>query len=180
MSTSIRTQVTGKEAREQLKLQIAEYMAQKPESTRTAHSWMKRLEVASAGIIIAAFIFAVYISINWASVPVTAIPAAWFLFVASMLPTLGLFGLHTLLAKAFPTAVLPGRPARFITGSRAVRTGWFLVLSSVVGAVIWGYLTFRIWTSDYASMGTILGIVIGVGIVVQLVYSIYARIAQSR
>jgi hypothetical protein len=179
MINNVQKTIAYNEARESLKLQLAQYLAQQPESTHAVHSWMKRLEVASLGIIIAAFIFALYISFKWASVPVTAIPAAWFLFVASVLPTLMLFGVHVLLVKAFPTVVLPGRPNRFVVGSQAMKTGWFLILSSVVSAVIWGYLTFKIWTSDYATMGAILGIVIGVGIIVQLIYTLYGKISKS-
>jgi len=180
MKTNVRKIAIDKEAREHLKLQLAEYLAQQPKSTQSAHKSMKRLEVASLAIIAAAFIFALIVSIKWASVPVTAIPASWFLFVASVLPTLLLLGVHAILVKAFPTAVLPGKPNRFVTGDKAVRTGWFLILSSVVGAAIWGYLTFKIWTSDYATMGVILGVVLGVGITATFIASIIQTISRRR
>ena len=180
MTTNVQRFVTDKEAREHLKLQITEYLAQQPESAKSIHKWMKRLEVMSLAFIIAAFIFALTVSIQWASVPVTAIPAAWFLFVASVLPTLMLFGLHAILLKAFPTVVLPGKPSKFVTGDKAVGTGWFFILSSLVGLVIWGYLAFKIWTSDYATMGVILGVVIGVGITATFIASIVQTIYRRR
>lgn len=180
MTANVQKFATDKEARAQVKLQIAEYMAQQPESTRSADKWMKRLEVASLAIYIGTFVNALIISIRWESVPVATIPAAWFLFVASALPTLLLFGVHAILVKAFPTVVLFGRPSRFVTGAQAVRTGWLLIVSSLIGAAVWGYLTYRIWTSDYATMGAILGVVIGVGITIQLIYTVYSKISKSR
>lgn len=180
MTANVQEFATDKEARENLKLQLAQYLAQQPESTQSADKWMRRLEAASVAIIVAAFIFALIVSIRWESVPVTAIPAAWFLFVASALPLLLLFGVHAVLVKAFPTVVLPGKPNQFVTGDKAVRTGWFLILSSLVSAVVWGYLTFKIWTTDYATMGGILFVVIGVGMTATLIASIFRAISRRR
>jgi hypothetical protein len=179
-TTNVRKLSPEQEARQQLKSQLAQYLAQKPRSALATHTWMKRLEVASLGFIAAAFIFALIVSFKWMSVPVTAIPAAWFLFVASVLPTLMLFGIHAILLKAFPTVVLPGKPNKFVTGDKAVGTGWFFILSSVIGLLIWGYLTFKIWTSDYATMGGILFVVISVGMAATFLASIAQSILRRR
>jgi hypothetical protein len=62
MTTNIQKIATDKEAKEQLKAQLAGYLAQAPESTRSAHMWMKRVDTAWLGIVIAAFGVALYSS----------------------------------------------------------------------------------------------------------------------
>ena len=101
-------QLSDKELREQTRQQLAQYLAQQPESTLTAHKWMSRLEAAAIGIIAATFILALVVSFKWASIPVITIPAAWFLFAASAGPLLVIVGAHSLILKASP----PGRRLR--------------------------------------------------------------------
>ena len=80
MTTNVQKFATDKESREQLKAQLADYLAQAPESTRSAHTWMKRVDIAGLGIVIAAFAVALYGSFTWASVNPSMIPVAWFFF----------------------------------------------------------------------------------------------------
>src|SRR4030067_2960506 len=54
--------------REDLKLRLATHLEQQPGSTQAWHIWMKRLMVAGVGIIVAAFIAAMYVSLTWRSI----------------------------------------------------------------------------------------------------------------
>ena len=134
MTTNVQEFATGKEAREHLKLQLAQYLEQQPESTQSLHRWMKRLEAASVGIIAAAFIVALYVSVAWKSVPPMVIPIAWFFFAASAAPAMVLVGLHAVILRAFPPIVWPGKPPKFVTGSGAVWTGSAFILLALVVA----------------------------------------------
>src|SRR3990172_11411022 len=80
------------------------YMEQQSESMQTFHSWMGRLEVASLGIGIAAFIAAVVITINHVNkVPVNAIWAVSSIVPACFISPFGfLLGLHTAILRACP------------------------------------------------------------------------------
>jgi hypothetical protein len=147
------------------------------------HRWMKRLEVASVGIIVAAFIIAMYVSINSKSVPWTAIPIAWFFFVASATPAMVLVGLHAVILRAFPPIVLPGKKQRFVTGREAVWPGWSLILGGLGVAAFWGLFAYSVWTLNLAMLEPlvgILGVVIGVGVAVSVLYSLYRAISRSR
>ncbi len=93
------------ESKPNLKAQLAQHIEHLPESTQESDRWMKRLEVAGVGVIVAAFIAAMYVSIYWNSVPPMVIPLAWFFFVASVTPTIVLVGIHTLILGAFPPVV---------------------------------------------------------------------------
>jgi hypothetical protein len=101
-TVSIEGAGTKKEAKEQLKLQLAQYMAEQPESMQEFHRLMKDMEIASLVIVAALFILAMVVSIDWTSVPPQAIPTAWFAFVGSFSLTILLVGLHAIILRAFP------------------------------------------------------------------------------
>jgi hypothetical protein len=71
---------TKEETKTQLKLQLAQYLENKPESTRAFHKWMRRLEVAGLVLIAITFAVALYFSIIWKSVNPNVIAIAWFAF----------------------------------------------------------------------------------------------------
>jgi len=174
---------TEKGAREQLKLQIAEYLEQQPESTQASHRWMKRLEVASLGIILAVFIMALYVSIAWKSVNPILIPIAWFIFAASAAPALVLIGIHAIILRAFPPVVMPGKPQRFVTGGAAVGPGVGFILIGLALAAFWGYFAYTVGTFNLAMLEplmNILGVLMGVVIAIGILFSMAQKIVKFR
>jgi hypothetical protein len=117
MTTNVQKFATDKEARAYLKAQLADYLAQAPESTRSAHMWMKRVDTAGLGIVIAAFGVALYGSFTWASVNPAMIPVAWFFFATCCSLMIVLTGLHAILIRAYPPVILPGKAQKFVSGS---------------------------------------------------------------
>ena len=171
------------ESRQDARVQLAEFVARQPASTQNSHRWMKRLEVAGVGIIVAAFIAAMYVSVNAKSVPPMVIPVAWFLFVASVTPTIVLVGIHTLILQAFPPIILPGKQQKFVTGPAAVWNGWGLVLGGLVGAAFWGLFAYATGTFNLAMLEpliNVLGVALSAGIVVSILFSIYRNVTGSR
>ena len=192
---------TKKEAREQLKLQLAQYLEQQPASKQAFHRWMKALEVASLVSVTAVFILAMYVSINWTSVPGTAIATAWFAFPGSFSLTVLLLGLHTVILKAFPPVVglhtvalqasspikVPGKQSKFVTGRAAVGRGWGLVVLGVVVGAFWGLFAYSVWTLNMALLeplirilGTVMGVGIAISILFMMVYTVIQKISKSR
>jgi hypothetical protein len=195
-TVSIQGVGTKKEAKEQLKLQLAQYVAEQPESRQTSHRLMKDLEVASLVIVGALFILAMYVSIDWMSVPPQAIPTAWFAFAGSFSLTIVLVGLHAVILRAFPPAGglqysmvhgyspirVPGKQSKFVTGREAVIKGWAVVVMGVVVAAFWAVFAYASWTMNMAiltPMIAILATVLGIGIAVSIVYSIFRSIFRS-
>ena len=184
------------EVREQVKQQLAQYVAQQSPSMQTFHRWMKGLEVASLVIVAAGFILAMFVSINWTNLPAQAIPTAWFAFVGSFSLTMLLVGFHTVILRASPPVAgllgstrrayslikTPARPAKFVTGREAVHQGWGVVVMGVVTAAFWGLFAYAAWTVNMAiltPMITFLTVLLGVGIAVSIVYSIIRSVFRS-
>ena len=168
---------TGKEAKEQLKLQLAQYLAQQSQSTQSVHRWMRRLEAAGMGIIVATFLVALYVSIAWKSINPIMIPIAWFVFAASVSPEMIFMGLDSIFLRAYPPVILPGnQPAKFITGNEAIWTGWALILGALLAAAFWGFFAYAVGTFNIALivplirvLSGVLGVVITVAIVKKLI-----------
>ena len=195
-TASVKEIGTKKEVREQLKLQLAEYMALQPESRQAFHKWMKDLEVASLGFVAALFILAMYVSINWTNVPPQAVPTAWFAFVGSFSLTIGLVGLHAIILRAFPPVGglqysmvrgyslirVPRKQSRFVTGREAVIKGWGVVAMGMIAGAFWAVFAYASWTVNMAiltPMITFLAYVLGIGIAFSIVYSIFCSIVRS-
>ena len=181
--TNVQPSVTKKEARENIRLQLAQYVGQQPESTQSLHRWMKRLEVAGVGIIVGAFVVALYVSIAWESVNPLVIPIAWFGFAASVAPAMIFLGLDAITLRAFPPVVWPGRPPKFVTGSGAVWRGWGFILLALVAAAFWGFFAYAVGTLNFALIApliTFLGVVMGVGMAVSIVVRLIRDVSRSR
>lgn len=195
-TASVKEIGTKKEVREQLKLQLAEYVALQPESRQAFHRWMKDLEIASLGLVAALFILAMVVSIDWTRVPPQAIPTAWFAFVGSFSITILLVGLHAILLRVFPPVGglqysmvhgyspirVPGKQSRFVTGREAVIKGWGVVLMGVTVGAFWAVFAYAAWTMNMTiltPMITILATVLGVGIAISIVISILTSIFRS-
>jgi hypothetical protein len=183
MTSTIQKSATDKEIRALLKAQLAEYLAQQGESIRSTHKWMKRVEVAGLGIVIAVFAVALYGSSTWANSNPTMIPVAWFAFATSLSLMATLFGLHTILIRAFPPIILPGKPQKFVSGSTAVWTGLASIIGGLFLAGIW--ITFAYSTATYnlamiVPLMNILGVGVSIVIVISIGAAIYQKISQSR
>ncbi len=182
-TTNVQKLATDKEAREHLKAQLAEYLAQASESTRSAHKWMKRVDVAGLGIVIAAFAVALYGSFAWPSVNPSMIPVAWFGFATCLSLMTMLIGLHAILIRAFPPVILPGKPQKFVSGSGAVWTGAASIMGGLILAALWiafAYSTATFNLAMIAPLTNALGIIVGIGIVLSIVFAIYQKVPQSR
>jgi hypothetical protein len=183
MRSQVSVQGPAVESKQALRAQLAQYVAQQPESTQASHKWMKRLEVAGAGIMAAAFIVAMYVSVAWKSVNPIVIPIAWFFFAASAAPAMIFLGLDAITLRAFPPVVWPGKQQKFVTGSRAVWTGWAFILIALAVAAFWGFFAYAVGTLNLAMLEPligILGVVIGVGIVISMLFTTFQKIFKSR
>jgi hypothetical protein len=182
MTTTSQKLTTGKEARALLKAQLAEYLSGHPE-TIAAHTWMKRIEAAWLGIVIAVFAFALYGSFAWANSNPSMIPIAWFAFATSLSLMVILFGLHAILIRAFPPVILPGKAQKFISGSGAVWTGVASIVGGLILAALWIAFAYSTATFNLAMivpLTNVLGVVVGVGIIVSIIFAIYQKVTQSR
>ncbi|HJW90866.1 MAG TPA: hypothetical protein VJ436_09545 [Anaerolineales bacterium] len=137
---SVRQTAGMVESETRLRVPLDVYMEQQSESMQTFHRWMGRLEVASLGIGIAAFIAAVVITINHVNtVPGNAIWAVWFIVPACFISPFGfLLGLHTAILRACPPIRLNVERKAFLTDRPAVGLGWAMMVGSLVTAAYWG------------------------------------------
>ena len=183
MNSQVSVQGPVVESKQDLRAQLAQYVEQQPESTLAFHKWMKRLEVAGAGIMATAFIVAMYVSVAWKSVNPIVIPIAWFLFAASAAPAMIFVGLDAITLRAFPPAVWPGKQQKFVTGSGAVWAGGAFILLALVVAAFWGVFAYSVWTLNLAMLEPLIGIlsvVMGVGIVISMLFTTFQKIFKSR
>jgi uncharacterized membrane protein len=178
---------SGDITKQAFKAQLAQYIAQQPESKQAFHKWMKVLEMASLAIIAGAFAVAMYVSINHTAVPGTTIAAAWFGFPVSVVPLMILVGLHTIVLRASVPSVLPGNPREFVTGSKAVWSGWGLIATALAVGAFWGTLAWAVWSFDMALIGiytriigTVLGVVIPASIILGLISGLYKQFVRPR
>jgi hypothetical protein len=170
-------------ARQAFKAELAQHVAQQPESKQAFHKWMRILEMASLTIIAGAFAVAMYVSINWATVPQMAIPTAWLAFPVSVVPLMTLIGLHAIALRAFLPVVLPGETPHFVTGSKAVWSGLGLIVVGLAAAAFWGSFAWAIWSNQLEwilSFTRILGIAMGVLIPVKVILSLAQKLFRFR
>jgi hypothetical protein len=198
MKSDIGVQGALAESKQDLKAQLAQYVEHQPESTLKFHRWMKRLEVASLAIVVGVFAVAMYVSINWKTVPLTVIPSAWFCFPISFTPFAILVGLHAIVLRVFPPTTLPLFSSIFLPGvprgamprkkqqllveRQAVAWGWGFIVMALVVATFWGTFIWAVWTFNMAMLEpliNILGVVLGAGISIQILYTIFKKISKS-
>jgi hypothetical protein len=168
---------------QQLKAQLARHLAQQPESKQVFHTWMKVLEVAGMVLVAGAFAVAMYVSINWTSVPQMAIPTAWLAFPVSVAPLMIFIGVHAIGLRAFCPIVLPGKSQQFVTGSKAVASGCGLIVTALVAGGFWGTFAWAVWSGDMALIGAyvrILGTAVGIAIPVAIVASLFQKLFRFR
>lgn len=180
---SIRKAGGTKLTKQEFKVQLARHVAQQPESKQVFHKWMKVLEMAGLAIVAGAFAVAMYVSVNVATMPQRAVPTAWFAFPASVAPLMILVGVHAIGLRAFLPIVLPGKPQQFVTGSKAVGSGWGLIVTALVVGAFWGTFAWAMWSNDMAlilSYTRILGIALGVAIPIAIVASLFQKLLRPR
>jgi hypothetical protein len=183
MATTSQKLTTGKEARALLKAQLAEYLAVQPETIQTTHKWMKRVEAAALGIVAAFFLVALYGSFTWSKSNPAMIPIAWFAFAACLSLMTMINSLHSVLIRAFPTVILPGRMPRFVSGSGAAWIGAASLLGGLVLAGFWVAFAYSTATFNMALLVPLikaLTAVISIGVVVSMIYSIYQKLTSPR
>jgi hypothetical protein len=193
-TASFQNSTTDKPSSEQLKAQLASHLEGQPENIRTFHRTMNVLEGISFGLMIIIFITALVLSFMWKTIPVAAIPTAWFLLpVGAAISTL-LLAVHTLVLKASPPSSLtvfrsgspirvPGKPQGFVTGKAAVVQAWILILVGLVVGAFFAIFAWAAWTVNWAiltPMITILGVLMGVGIAFSILFNMAQKIFKTR
>jgi len=124
-----------------------------------------------------------YGSFAWPSVNPTMIPVAWFAFATSLSLMVVLFGLHAILIRAYPPVILPGKPQKFVSGSGAVWTGAASIAGGLIMAALWiafAYSTATFNLAMIAPLTNVLGVVVGIGILVSIIFAIHQKVSQSQ
>ena len=193
-TASIQNSETDKPSSKQLKAQLASHLEGQPENIRAFHRTMNVLEAISFGIMIIIFIIALVVSFMWKTIPAEAIPTAWFLLPVSAAISTLLLAVHTLVLKASPPSSLtvfrsgtsirlPGKPKGFLTGKAAEIRGWGLLLVALVVGGFFAIFAWAAWTVNWAiltPMITILGVLLGVGIAVSILFNMAQKIFKTR
>jgi len=71
----------------------------------------------------------------------------------------------------------------FVTGSRAVWTGWAFILLAVVVVAFWGFFAYAVGTFNMVMLEPlirILGGVLGIVMTVSILYAMFQKISQRR
>jgi len=183
----------------ELKTQLASYLQKQPENIRSFHRAMKVLESIALGIIIMIFITALALSFMWKTIPIGAIPAAWFLLPTSVAVLMLLIAVHALRLHAFPPSSLYsiykggspmqqlGKYQQFVTGKAADTQAWILILVALAVGAFFAIFAWASWTVNWAILtpminisGIALGIVIAIGIVGGMILKTYQKLSKSR
>jgi hypothetical protein len=183
---------------QQLKTQLANYLEEQPENIRSLHRVMNILESITLSIVIVIFITALVLSFMWKTIPVAAIPAAWFLLPTSTAVLMLLIAVHSLCLHAYPPSGLyniyqGGSPARmlgkyqqFVTGKAADTQAIILILTAVIVGAFFAIFAWASWTVNWAILtpminisGAALGIAIAVGIVGGMILKTYQKLHKS-
>jgi hypothetical protein len=153
--------------------QLARHLEQQTESVRASHKLIKRLQVASLILPVAAVVVAVVVIASSANFSKAAIPAALFAIPASFALWLLLVGVHSVIIKAFPPLefLVKGMkgmsgPLGLYTGQPAVRWGVFVMVAAVAGGALWGMGAYAFINPDILNIliPCIIVVLIGAGL----------------
>ena len=129
-------------SKEEMAERLAHHLEQQPESVRASDTLMKRLEVTSLILPLAAVIAAIAVIAKSASLPEGAIPAALFAIPAALSLCMFFVGLHSVLIHAFPPVrylmAAQTKAQGFFTGRGAVGMGVYVMVGALVGAALFG------------------------------------------
>lgn len=184
---SVRDKGTADKSRQEAKAQLAQHVAQQPAYKQAFHRWIRVPEVAGLAIVSGMLALAIYLSIHHASVPGTTIAAAWFAFPVSAVPLMLALGVHEIVLRASPAVVLPGKRQRLVTGTKAVWSGVGTIVTALLAGAFWVGLAWAAWSFDVALigsyarvLGTAMGVVIPVAIVLGFISTLYRQFVRPR
>jgi hypothetical protein len=163
------------------KAQLAQYLAEQPQSRQTFDKVMKVLELGALALLAGYLAWAIYVSINWTEP--SNIVAVWFAFPVSIVVLLVLIGVHAAGLRAFPPVAPLSSMQAFVTGSKAAGTGAGFAITVILAAGFWGTFAWAIWAENWAVLEPlmhILGVVLVVGIAYAVVSDLYKRFFRSR
>ncbi|NJD58597.1 MAG: hypothetical protein C3F13_11095 [Anaerolineales bacterium] len=161
-----------RETRNELKSETDRYIDGLPGSHKAFHKVMNYLEVLGMGIIVIAFLFALYFSVAWKTVNPVSIPLAWFTFAACGSLLFILNGVHTAVLGAFPISILPSKASKFVTGVKAMWIGVGLIMGGLSYAAFWVMMAYGTVAANDELLRlliSLLGIALGFGIAISIV-----------
>ena len=161
--------------------QLAQYLAEQPQSRRNFDKVMKVLELGALALMAGYLAWAIYASINW-SEPKNIV-AVWFAFPVSIVILLVLIGVHAAGLRAFPPVAPLSSMQQFVTGSKAVGTGIGFAVTVCLAAGFWGAFAWAVWAENWTVLEPlmqVLGVVLVVGIAFAVVSDLYKRFFRSR
>jgi hypothetical protein len=96
-----------------------------------------------------------------------------------------LYGLHTVILRASPPIALPGDNQALKTGPKVVSEAWGWMFAAVIGTAFWGLVIYVIWSGrlsgdDVLNAMDYLGPVVGVGVAIAVIASLYRQFVRSR
>jgi hypothetical protein len=139
MSNQVKAQQVEVVSKEEMVGRLAHYLEQQPESVRASDKLMKRLEVASLILPLAALVVAIVRIATSSASLAKSIPAAVFAVWGCFALWMFLVGLHSVVIRAFPPvwylmAAQAKKSPGFFTGGEAVGIGVFIMLAALVFA----------------------------------------------
>ncbi len=171
-----------RESNQNLKTELAAYLAGQSESTGRIHRWMNGLTAASLAVPVGLFIRALYLSINSKGTSPAQITAGWFIFVAGGTLPILLLGLHSAVLRAFPATPISGLAPQLVTGSKAVASGVGLAVMAAAVAAFWGLFAYSVVTPDWAlleKLVRILTAVVSAVAVVAVIQHLLRQLSRS-
>jgi len=126
-------------SKEEMVGRLARHLEQQPESVRSSDRLLKRLEVASLVLPVAALVAAIVLIAAAGASLSKSIPAAVFGVWGFFAPCIFLIGLHSIIIRAFPPvrflmAAQTKKSPGFFAGPVAVGMGVFIVAAALVFA----------------------------------------------
>lgn len=165
------------------RFQFVQYIEHRPQNMQKIDRWMKRLEAASLGVIVAFFLTALQVSINSTDINTIMIPVAWFSFAASCTLLIAVAGLHSVFTGVFPPVLLPERSQYFTTGFGALVMGWLMIALAIAAALFWGVFAYATVFYDITLLETsirIFSIVVGGGALIAVGTALLKQALKSR
>ena len=139
MSNAVDLRQAAVVSKEEMLERRARYLEQQPKSVRASDKLMKRLELASLILPLAALVAAIALVATSGASLEKSIPAAFFAIWGCLAPCIFLIGLHSVLIRAFPPvrtlmAAQTKKSPGFFTGGEAVGMGVFIMVAALVFA----------------------------------------------
>ena len=139
MSNVVSVQKAAVVSKEEMVDRLARHLEQQPQSVQASDNLLKRLEVASLILPVAALAAAITLIATSGASLSESIPAAVFGVWGFFAPCIFLIGLHSIIIRAFPPvrflmAAQTKKSPGFFAGPVAVGMGVFIIVSALVFA----------------------------------------------